>query len=443
MPLLDLLFLALVIPHLGQTVNSSDEGKLSGLSSSALPTGIWMKRVANNPIISNKTSEFLYNYNCANLPTHISSATCKSRINHSIEGSKLIPDSDGVCLAVRVQNLVANAASIYDVGPSYLSLACSVGRGDFDPVLIDNVFGSAEQGWSDYAVEDPRIALLPDGSYALFYSNVSKLADGSGLAAQLALATSPDVTSAREGRWQVRGNVFPTLKWSKSGALLVLNSEEGRGKDTGWREENSELGAGKGGLESTDGRSVNGYLFWGDKNITVATTSDFVEYTNTEKVLLSPREGYFDSVLVEAGPPPMRLSSGDYLFLYNSATQPNPPLPNRKPDWKLQYNIGYAILDGNDPTLVKYRSRTPLFSPTLEWEKCSYPSPSPLPRGVGLTPYVVFVEGWERVCSNIEDGQEKDIEKSESKMLEEKDVFTVWYQGCDSVIGKAILTVQW
>ena len=37
------------------------------------------------------------------------------------------------------------------------------------------------------------------------------------------------------------------------------------------------------------------------------------------EILIQTREASFDSLLVESGPPPMELSSGDYIFFYNSA----------------------------------------------------------------------------------------------------------------------------
>lgn len=86
-----------------------------------------------------------------------------------------------------------------------------------------------------------------------------------------------------------------------------------------------------------------------------------------DQILISPRENNWDADLVEPGPEPQKLSSGNYLFLYNSAHKVD--TPNPKPDWNLEFNIGYVILDGNDPTKVLYRSRNPLISPEHAWEK--------------------------------------------------------------------------
>jgi len=45
---------------------------------------------------------------------------------------------------------------------------------------------------------------------------------------------------------------------------------------------------------------------------------------------------------VESGPPPLLLSSGDYLFFYNSAEL-------GWPDEGTAYHPGWVILDGKDP----------------------------------------------------------------------------------------------
>ena len=75
----------------------------------------------------------------------------------------------------------------------------------------------------------------------------------------------------------------------------------------------------------------------------------------------------FDEHLVETGPEPLKLSDGNYLFLYNSAHKTNEVTP--RPNWNLKYNIGYAILNGTNPLQVLYRSDKPLFSPELDWER--------------------------------------------------------------------------
>lgn len=61
------------------------------------------------------------------------------------------------------------------------------------------------------------------------------------------------------------------------------------------------------------------YLLWGDTSIRITSTTNPVSWPDPGQVLLSPRPGMFDSDLVESGPPPLKLSTGDWLFIHNSA----------------------------------------------------------------------------------------------------------------------------
>ena len=61
--------------------------------------------------------------------------------------------------------------------------------------------------------------------------------------------------------------------------------------------------------------------------------------------------------------------------------------PSKKPNWDVQYNVGWLILDGEDPSTILQRSDEPILSPELPWEIGVSPY-------LGLTPNVVFVEGW-------------------------------------------------
>lgn len=109
-----------------------------------------------------------------------------------------------------------------------------------------------------------------------------------------------------------------------------------------------------------------------------------MNWTNTGAYLIKTRSNSFDSHLVESGPTPLRLKSGDYLFIYNSARTGHPSV---KPGWQLQYNFGFTILNGSDPLQIIQRSSEPIFSPELEWEIGNV-------HGKYLTPNVVFLEGF-------------------------------------------------
>jgi predicted GH43/DUF377 family glycosyl hydrolase len=313
---------------------------------------ITVTRLRNTSIISADNSQFTYNYNTAFFPSFESGV-------------------EKYGLMVRVQN--TNSTNPYDVLNSKLAVATSSDGYSFSTVTnADVVFGN-----DHIAYEDPRIVYYND-IYYMFYTKVTFLPNGDARA-DLALATCSDKTNMRKC-WIDHGPILLDQKWSKSGALLVQNSG-------------------------------SHYLFWGDTNIYVAKSVDLKVFNNTEKILIATRPGQWDSELVESGPEPIQLEDGNYLFLYNSAVK---GVPSNKPNWNLQYNIGYVILDGTDPTKILYRSSVPILSPVLDWETCD--------KIVGLTPNVVFISAWKKISSN--------------KIM-------LWYQGCDAWTGVAVLDIDY
>jgi len=136
----------------------------------------------------------------------------------------------------------------------------------------------------------------------------------------------------------------------------------------------------------------------------MAKSNDLLTFymNNTLDVWLPVRDNtYFDNQLVEAGPMPLELSDGNYLFLYNSACH--------QQQFCSGYHIGYVILDKDDPSKIIQRCNEPIFSPIMSWEKN------------GLTPNVVFVEGWLPLGN---------------------DTFLAFYGAADTTIGAALITVQ-
>lgn len=324
-----------------------------------------LQRLMTSPILSAANSPFDYNYNAAYLPL----------AGGSVGGLPID------CLAVRVQDMIGAIA------PSKIAVFCeSADKHTFsrEPyVVIDPSQNPAQAD----GCEDPRIQLLPDNNTLLmFYSAVNSIPNG-GARSKLSLASCTVSTDPQCRNWTLHGAVFPEIFWSKSGALLVRP------------------------------QGPPHYLFWGDTNISIATTTNFMQYENLNQTILTTRPDFFDSALVESGPPPLLLSDGNHIFLYNSAKVANKPSP--KQGWNLEYHVGYAIVDAqtesSTPVVVE-RSSTPLMSPLLGWETCNDAS-----MVSGLTPNVVFING--------------------AKPLETPNTFLLYYQGCDAKTGLALLTV--
>ena len=125
--------------------------------------------------------------------------------------------------------------------------------------------------------------------------------------------------------------------------------------------------------------------------------------------MIQVRTDNFDSQLVESGPPPLELINGDLLFFYNSAQIGWPK------DLTTTYNVGWVILDGIDPTIIKARSSVPLLSPINAWEQGNTPYACNAPN-------VVFLEAAYSLGN---------------------DKFQVFFGGADATIGSAIIEVKY
>lgn len=174
--------------------------------------------------------------------------------------------------------------------------------------------------------EDPRIVKINDTFYLTYTAY-----DGEN--ARLALASSPDLHS-----WKKHGLIFPDLEWSKAGAILS---------------------------EPVNGRY---WMYFGDTNIWAAYSEDLLHWTMIEEPVLEPRDGNFDSRLVEPGPPPILTEEG-ILLLYNAA------------DEDLVYETGQVLFDSEDPTRVVARTDSSFLQPENRLER------------EGQIPNVVFIEG--------------------------------------------------
>ena len=201
------------------------------------------------------------------------------------------------------------------------------------------VLGPEADYEKDGGVEDPRLVKIGDLFY-LTYTGYNKKD------AQLCLATSTDLM-----HWERKGVILPAYKgnwnvgWTKSGAILA---------------------------QKIDGKYWMYFLATSaDKNdqMGLAYSSDLLHWTEaTPQPVLPRRAEYFDSRVVEPGPPPILTQKG-IVLIYNGA------------DEKLVYRVGIAVFDAKDPRKLISRSETPLFFPEREWEK------------VGQVPNVVFAEG--------------------------------------------------
>jgi predicted GH43/DUF377 family glycosyl hydrolase len=234
-------------------------------------------------------------------------------------------------------------------GTSRIGLASSVDGLHFsklsNPVFYPDNDSLKKYEWQGGA-EDPRIVEDDQGVYYMTYTAYD------GNLARLLIATSTDLL-----HWKKEGSVFTKALngkylnlWSKSGSIVS-------------KYVNGKIIATK----------INGkyWMYWGDQNIWVATSTDLINWEPVEmlakekapialkgqalnmpelKIVVPTRDQKFDADLVESGPPAMLTDIG-ILLIYNARSLKNigdTSLPDGT------YTGGQVLLDKNDPTrLIK------------------------------------------------------------------------------------------
>jgi len=187
-------------------------------------------------------------------------------------------------------------------------------------------------------VEDPRIVESDDGTYILTYTQWNRDVP------RLALATSRDLIN-----WTKHGPAF-----AKVGGGKYLRTESKSGAILGRIDGNRIIAT-----------RVNGkyWMYFGVPDLRIATSENLLDWTPLEDSsgqaikVLSARPGYFDSWLVEAGPPALLTPAG-ILVLYNAGS-----LPSRT------YSAGQALFDARDPSRLMARSDSAFIKPTESYER--------------------------------------------------------------------------
>lgn len=213
------------------------------------------------------------------------------------------------------------------------------------PVLYPDTDAQRPNEWPG-GVEDPRIVATDDGRYVLTYTQWNRDVP------RLAVATSRDlITWTKHGPAFARAADGKYLRVeSKSGAILC-------------RVDGDRLIATR----------INGkyWMYFGVPDLGIATSENLVDWNPVEDAngralkVLSPRPGYFDSWLVEGGPPAMITPRG-ILVLYNagnSGAYGDSTLPARV------YTGGQALFDARNPLRLIARTEKPFIRPTEAYER--------------------------------------------------------------------------
>jgi predicted GH43/DUF377 family glycosyl hydrolase len=213
------------------------------------------------------------------------------------------------------------------------------------PVLYPDRDAQMGNEWPG-GVEDPRLVEAEDGTYVLTYTQWNREVP------RLAVATSRDLVT-----WTKHG---PAFAGAAGGKYLAMETKSGAilARVLGDR------------LVAT---RVNGkyWMYFNVPDILVATSDDLIDWTPVADrdgklaKVLSPRPGYFDSWLVEAGPPAILTARG-IVLLYNAGNSDAygaPGLPARV------YTAGQALFDARNPLKLLDRTDAPVIRPTEPYER--------------------------------------------------------------------------
>ncbi|HTH65013.1 MAG TPA: glycoside hydrolase family 130 protein [Gemmatimonadales bacterium] len=227
------------------------------------------------------------------------------------------------------------------------------------PVLYPDSDAQRPYEWTG-GVEDPRIVETEDGGYVLTYTQWNHDIP------RLGVATSRDLI-----HWTKHGPAFAT---GRGGKYLNLESKSG-----------AILARAQG--DRLIATKVNGtyWMYFNVPDVLIATSDNLLDWTPLEDAdgkpvkVLSPRPGYFDSWLVEAGPPALVTARGIVLVYNagNSAMVGDSTLPARV------YTAGQALFDGANPIKLLARSAEPFIKPTEPYERTGqYPEGTTFVEGL-------------------------------------------------------------
>jgi predicted GH43/DUF377 family glycosyl hydrolase len=211
---------------------------------------------------------------------------------------------------------------------------------------------------AEWGAADPRLAYrASDGTYFLAWDNCTRNCYPHRMTM---LSTSKDPFN-RSG-WTWHGPLIPGLY--TAGASLLFRDAVGGVVD------NAAQGAVEGAVAGPEANAPLAFVGNSDTAaaILLASTTDPSGTTGwavQNASWMTGRVGCWDECGVAPGGQPEKLSTGDFLFIYNIDTG-FPYVPNPLG----RCAIGWAILDRDDPTRIIARAELPLITASQPWETC-------------------------------------------------------------------------
>lgn len=212
------------------------------------------------------------------------------------------------------------------------------------PVFYPANDAQKEREWPG-GTEDPRIVEGPDGVYVLTYTQWNRENYRVGI------ATSKDLI-----HWTKYGPAF-----ANAGPKYATFLYKSAGIVT-------ELVGGRLVAAKIHGKY---WMYWGEKEIRLATSDDLIHWTPVEDgqgrtvVVLKRRNGHFDGGFPEVGPPPLMTKYG-ILLIYNGKNDAKVGDPSIGDG---AYSAGEALFSSDDPAKLIGRSDKPVLKPEMPFEK--------------------------------------------------------------------------
>ena len=133
-------------------------------------------------------------------------------------------------------------------------------------------------------------------------------------------------------------------------------------------------------------------------NLSLVSSPDLKQW-KFESTLLQTRPDHWDNATLSTGPSPVRLSTGDWLLLYDIDNLWPVDKPKALPSWG-RCALGWAILDGTNLTNVLARASEPLVHAELPWEREGATAGVVYSEGIkpmGGDKFIVYAGGGDRV----------------------------------------------
>ncbi len=227
---------------------------------------------------------------------------------------------------------------------SRFGLAVSLNGEVFDRFADPKLEGDIKNPYERLGIEDPRITKIDD-TYYIVYTAPSVYEASFYKKKDFAPSLS------HPAPWRVRPSLITTkdfITFERKGILLDIDTKD------------ATLFP-----EKINGKYVLLHRIY--PHVYLSYSDDLVKW-EAEKIIFSPREGFWDSERVGAGSVPIKTDYG-WLIFYHGV------------DKNHVYRLGTAILNLEDPSQVMFRTDQPILEPEDDFEK------------VGLTPNVVFTCG--------------------------------------------------